>query len=46
MRAVKGVSLVGSHARRDGWMELTPLRVEQDRPGFESWFHLKYFPDP
>jgi antitoxin MazE len=24
--AVKRVSLVGSHARRDGWMELTPLR--------------------
>jgi hypothetical protein len=28
---VKGVSLAGSHACRDGWIELTPLRIERDR---------------
>jgi hypothetical protein len=29
-RAVKGVSLVRSHARRDGWMQLTASRRDRD----------------
>jgi hypothetical protein len=26
-------------------LELTPLRVEQDRPDFEVWFRLECLPD-
>jgi hypothetical protein len=26
-------------------LDLTPLRVEQDRPDFDSWFRLDCFPD-
>jgi len=45
VRPVKGVSLAGSHARRDGWMEPTPLCGEQGRGDFETWSQLDCFPD-
>jgi hypothetical protein len=37
--------MVGTRQPPNKPLELTPLRVEQDRVDFDSWFSLDRFPD-